>query len=106
MDLIELSAKELEVYELLKEVIDPELLVNIIDLGLVYNIKVNEEAKTIDLTLTLTSSGCPLGDVIIEDARQRINFKFSDFETHPHVVWEPKWTPERISSEGKRILGS
>lgn len=65
-----LTPKEEELLKALKDVIDPELMVNIVDLGLVYDLTIDEEKKTVNIDLTLTSPGCPLGDMITEDTRQ------------------------------------
>ena len=94
---------EQKVYQLLKTVIDPELMVNIIDLGLVYTILF--ENNKIFVELTLTSPGCPLGDVIIEDAEQVLKKQFSDYEVEIKLVWDPPWSTERLTEEGRAALG-
>ncbi len=100
-----LTDQEIRVLELLHEVIDPELLLNIVDLGLVYGVAVKKESKAVEITLTLTTTGCPLGDVIIEHARQVVMQEFIGYEVHVHLVWEPKWTSDLISPTGKQMLG-
>jgi metal-sulfur cluster biosynthetic enzyme len=96
---------EEKIMELLKEVIDPELMVNIVDLGLVYGIIVDEANHKIVVDLTLTSPGCPMGDMIIEDARQLIGTNYPNYETEIHLVWEPVWSIEKLSERGKKELG-
>lgn len=101
----ELSTKEQEVFNLLKGVIDPELMVNIIDLGLVYRIHLDEDTKEISIDLTLTSPGCPLGDVIMEDIRQVVATNYPKFKVGVNLVWEPIWTLDRLTEKGKELLG-
>ncbi len=88
----------------LMHVIDPEVGVNVVDLGLVYGIAVNEPA--IDITMTLTTPGCPLHDTI-EAAIQRVietrHPSITDIRTH--LVWEPAWDTDMISDAGRRALG-
>ncbi|MDX1829250.1 MAG: metal-sulfur cluster assembly factor [Lutibacter sp.] len=91
--------------ELLKEVIDPELMVNIVDLGLVYGVTINESTHEIDVDLTLTSPGCPMGDMITEDAKQLINANYPTYETEIHLVWDPVWSIEKLTEKGKEELG-
>lgn len=101
-----LNLKEKEIFESLKGVIDPELMVNIVDLGLVYDVRLDFENKKINITMTLTSPGCPLGDVIMEDAKQIAKSSaYADFEVEVNLVWEPAWTLDSISEKGKNILG-
>jgi metal-sulfur cluster biosynthetic enzyme len=106
MPSIDISKMEAEIYKVLKQVIDPELLVNIVDLGLVYGVAINETNKSIGITMTLTTSGCPLGGVIMEEVRAMVEAAFSNYNVHIHLVWEPKWTPDLISPEGRKMLGN
>ena len=101
-----LNLKEKEIFESLKGVIDPELMVNIVDLGLVYDIRLDFENKKMNITMTLTSPGCPLGDVIMEDVKQVAKSSaYAEFEVEVNLVWEPAWTLDSISEKGKNILG-
>jgi metal-sulfur cluster biosynthetic enzyme len=95
-----------EVRDLIKaRVRDPELMMNIIDLGLVYDIAVNED-KTIDVTMTLTSPGCPAGPEIISSVQRETHVAFPDIdEVNIKLVWTPFWTPEMMSDEAKDELG-
>lgn len=95
--------KELTVYNLLKEVMDPEIGINIIDLGLVYLIEASDER--IDIEMTLTSPGCPLGDVILENTENHLQQHFQDHKINIALVWEPAWEPTRITDEGRKELG-
>ncbi len=101
----DLNLQEQEIFNALKEVFDPELMVNIVDLGLVYDAKLNEAEESIEIDLTLTSPGCPLGDVIIGDVYQLLSVKFPNHQSTVNLVWEPVWTPERLTVEGRKALG-
>lgn len=100
---IELDTTE-DILESLKFVIDPEVGVNVVDLGLIYNVELHNTAVVI--TMTLTTPGCPLHDTI-EEAIQRImgtrHPNITDARTD--LVWEPPWDTEMISDAGKRALG-
>ena len=99
-----MNAHEEQIQELLKGVMDPELMVNIVDLGLVYRIAADSENKNIQVEITLTSQGCPLGDVIINNAREVILAKFTEYEIDLHLVWDPVWDASMLSDEGKAAL--
>jgi metal-sulfur cluster biosynthetic enzyme len=91
--------------EIQTHVKDPELLMNIVDLGLVYNIEVSEE-QTAEITMTLTSPGCPAGPQIISDVQRTVHNAFPDLdEVNIHLVWTPFWNPEMMSDEAKDELG-
>jgi len=91
------------VYDALSTVFDPEVGVNIVDLGLIYNV-IYEESK-ISVTLTLTSAGCPMGDQIVEEAQQAVEKIAQGAEVAIELVWEPFWRPDMMSAEAKKILG-
>ena len=90
-----------EVTEALKDVIDPELGINVVDLGLVYEISVNAENVAI-LDMTLTSAACPLQDVIEDQARQVLADITSDVQIN--WVWMPPWGPNKITDDGREQL--
>lgn len=100
-----LSDKEMEIYYSLKEVIDPELMVNIVDLGLVYDVRLKEEDKKIEIDITLTSPGCPLGDMIVQDTKNVISSAFEGYALDVNIVWDPPWSMEMITAEGRDMLG-
>ncbi len=89
----------------LKEVIDPELGINIVDLGLVYDIKFDPEAKRIMINLTLSTTACPLGDVIMEHVNVVLSENYPDYDLHLSLVWEPRWNRSMISADGLAELG-
>ena len=89
-------------YEVLKECFDPEIPLNIVDLGLIYDVKVNPD--NVAVKITMTSPACPSHVQIGED----IKVKLSDAgfpEPRIEVVWEPAWSPQRISEAGRKALG-
>ena len=93
------------VRESLKQVIDPELFVNIVDLGLVYGIDVTDK-KTAEVTMTLTSPGCPAGPEIITNVQRETHEAFPQLdEVNVHLTWTPFWTPEMMSDDAKDELG-
>jgi metal-sulfur cluster biosynthetic enzyme len=100
----EITNFELEVLELLKNVMDPEIEVNIVDLGLIYELKYDGD-KTIDIDLTFSTPSCPLGDTIISGVKETIKKKYPDFTTNVEVVFDPPWNTEMVSEDGRRMLG-
>ena len=98
-----MTTTEDEVRDALKEVIDPELGVNIVDLGLIYEVKLAE--GVCDLTATLTSPGCPLGPEIVANIRRALS-RFEDVEdVQVHIVFSPPWHPAMMSDDAKDELG-
>jgi probable FeS assembly SUF system protein SufT len=102
------SFSEQAVWDVLKTCFDPEIPVNIVDLGLVYDLAVDDApsgGKQVDVKMTLTAPGCGMGPVIAEDARQKIAALPSVETAKVHIVWDPVWTPQMISDEGRKKLG-
>ncbi|WP_299990446.1 metal-sulfur cluster assembly factor [uncultured Pontibacter sp.] len=95
-----------EAYEALKYIIDPEIGINIVDLGLVYKVVVDEDKETLRVELTLTTPGCPMSGTITTAAEQMLHKRFPNLEIKVELVWLPPWTPEMISEEGMRLLGN
>ncbi|MEX1052303.1 MAG: metal-sulfur cluster assembly factor [Patescibacteria group bacterium] len=92
-----------EIKKRLKKVIDPELNISIIDLGLVYSIKI-DKAKNVKITMTLTTIGCPLFPVIENDIKQALkDLKLKDLELV--LTFDPPWTMDMMSKESKLLLG-
>jgi len=91
-----------EVEEALKDVVDPELGVNIVDLGLIYDLSWDEENKALIVSMTLTSAGCPLTDVIEEDISQSLDGIVEQFRIN--WVWMPPWGPEKITDDGRDMM--
>lgn len=88
---------------ILKEVYDPELGVNIVDLGLVYELR--EEPDLIYVKMTLTTPGCPLHDTIVGAVKWMLQERTGKPRVDVDMVWEPRWTPGRMSEEAKDMLG-
>lgn len=93
-----------EIYKELKNVIDPEVALNIVDMGLIYEIEFREPDK-INIKMTLSSPGCPLGDVIIQDIKSTLSGAFPEYSSQVELVWEPAWSPEMLTEEGRKALG-
>jgi metal-sulfur cluster biosynthetic enzyme len=94
-----------EVLEALKEVYDPELGMNIVDLGLVYGLDLDEDRGHVHIDLTLTSPGCPLGPEIIRDIKREIGEIEEVLEVDVDLVWKPLWHPTMMSDYAKDELG-
>ena len=96
------------VWDQLRKVYDPEIPVNIVDLGLVYSMDISKRddgAHKVDIAMTLTAPGCGMGPVIAEDARQKIAALPTVESAKVHIVWDPIWTPQMISPDGRKALG-
>ena len=90
-----------DIFEALRDVVDPELGINVVDLGLVYGVTVGEDRlATIDMTLT--SAACPLTDVIEDQARAALDGLVNDFRIN--WVWMPPWGPDKITEDGREQL--
>ncbi|MBK8013923.1 MAG: metal-sulfur cluster assembly factor [Deltaproteobacteria bacterium] len=87
----------------LREVIDPELGINIVDLGLVYGVDVDPNGVCV--RLTMTTPACPLGEHIVRDAEERLVALSELGSIRVELVWDPPWDPSRMSEEAKRMLG-
>jgi probable FeS assembly SUF system protein SufT len=96
------------VWNALKTCFDPEIPVNIVDLGLIYDLAVDptgDGGHTIAVKMTLTAPGCGMGPVIADDARQKIARLPTVKSAEVHIVWDPQWTPHMISPVGRKLLG-
>lgn len=90
-----------EVLKALEVVKDPEIGYNIVDLGLVYDVDINGER--VDVTMTLTAPGCPVAGMITDQATSVIRSLPGVREAEVHLVWEPFWTPDRMSPRLKKM---
>ncbi len=107
---VALSAGDLEsmVWEQLKTCFDPEIPVNIVDLGLVYGMEltpVGDGTHRVDVKMTLTAQGCGMGATIAIDARQKLLSIPGISDANVELVWDPPWNPQMISPEGRERLG-
>jgi metal-sulfur cluster biosynthetic enzyme len=94
---------EEDVYEVLEEVIDPELGLDFVSLGLVYD--VNIEGSEIYVTFTLTTPACPIGPQVSEQMREFVGDLPGVTAVHPKMVFDPAWSPEMMTEEAKFALG-
>ncbi len=92
-----------DVIETLKSVIDPEIGLNIVDLGLVYDVQISEEM--ILIIMTLTTPGCPMHGSIVDWVQRIVSMSFPNKLIDVQLVWEPRWTPDKMSEEARRQLG-
>ena len=90
------------VWAALSEIDDPEMPVNLVDLGLIYGVEVGE--GTVDLRLTFTAMGCPASDLIVEDIRERLLREPGIDEVNIDVVWNPPWSSSRLTPAGREAL--
>ena len=90
-----------QIEETLREVVDPELDINIVDLGLVYDLSLDENNGLV-VTMTLTTAACPLTDVLEEQIRQALEGVVDSMRIE--WVWSPPWSPERITPEGRDMM--
>jgi metal-sulfur cluster biosynthetic enzyme len=86
----------------LAEVQDPEMPVNLVDLGVIYSVV--EKDGVVDVDLTFTAMGCPASDFILEDVRERLLREDGIQEVRLNVVWDPPWTAARITQDGRDAL--
>lgn len=100
-----LSFLKEQMMETLRLVIDPELHINIIDLGLVYGIEIDAAKKLAKIEMTLSSQYCPMGESIVSAVKNCIEGHFDGYTATVELVWEPIWSYDNISDEGKRLLG-
>ncbi|KQV08114.1 metal-sulfur cluster assembly factor [Leifsonia sp. Root112D2] len=91
-----------EIEEALKDVMDPELGVNIVDLGLIYDLGWDDENDALVISMTLTSAGCPLTDVIEEQTAQALDSVVDAFRIN--WVWMPPWGPDKITDDGREMM--
>ena len=97
-----------DVIEALKDVVDPELGINVVDLGLVYDTRISdlpEGGVRVDVKMTLTARGCGMGAAIAADAEDKIRAIPGVTDAVVGIVWDPPWTAHMISEDGRRKLG-
>ena len=91
------------VVNMLREIYDPEIPVNIYDIGLIYNIDINQ-AGEVEVKMTLTSPQCPVAESLPPEVEEKIGTAEGVTKSTVHVVWDPPWTPEMMSEEAKLEL--
>ena len=97
----QVSQEVLDILEALRDVVDPELGINVVDLGLIYGVEL-DESRIATIDMTLTSAACPLTDVIEEQAAEALKDTLTDFSLN--WVWMPPWGPESITDDGREQL--
>ena len=98
-------ALEERVVEVLKTVFDPEIPVNIYDLGLIYRIELSEDNSELSVDMTLTAPNCPAADFIVEDVRQKLETITGLKKVEVNLVFEPEWDKNMMSEEAQMELG-
>ena len=93
-----------DVREGLKNVYDPEIGINVVDLGLVYDADISESGDVL-VTMTLTSMGCPLGPIIVQEVQSALKDLPGIQDIDVKLVWSPPWSPDMMSEEAKDELG-
>lgn len=96
------SAEIVELWDALRDVNDPEVPVSLVDLGLIYAVRRDDGRVVVDLSFTATA--CPAMDFIQDDIRERLLREPGVEEVDTRIVWDPPWTPDRISDEGREAL--
>lgn len=94
---------EPEIYEVLRECFDPEIPVNIVDLGLIYGVAL--DGSTVNIQMTLTARGCSMGDLIATEIEEKLLGLPDCNRANVEIVWEPAWTPHRMSEAARKQLG-
>ena len=93
------------IVELLKTVYDPEIPVNLYDLGLIYRIELSDDLTQLDVDMTLTAPSCPMADFLVEDVRQKLETIDTLQAVRVNLVFEPEWTQDMMSEEAKLEMG-
>jgi metal-sulfur cluster biosynthetic enzyme len=92
------------IVQALERVVDPEVAMNIVDVGLVYAVKVAD--GRVDVEMTMTSAACPVTDIIVEDVENELDRALPpQLKLHVELVWEPAWTPQRMSAKARVFMG-
>ena len=102
------SVTEEMVWDQLRQVYDPEIPINVVDLGLIYDLRLEslpQGQSAVLVQMTLTAQGCGMGPTIARDAQRRIQSLPGVIRAEVQVVWDPPWHPEMMSAEGKKRLG-
>lgn len=92
-----------QILESLKQCMDPEIPINVVDMGLIYGVNVSDDNK-VDVKMTMTTRGCPLHDTLVNDVKRYVNKVSGVSSVNVEIVWDPPWTPEKMSEEGKKLI--
>jgi len=92
------------IVQALERVVDPEVAMNVVDVGLIHEVKVAE--GRVDVEMTMTSAACPVTDIILEDVEDALDRDLPpELKIHVELVWEPPWTPQRLSAKARSFMG-
>jgi FeS assembly SUF system protein len=94
-----------EVMDALQECYDPEIPVNIVDLGLIYNIDIDDEAGQVNVTMTLTALGCPMAGEVVDEVQMRVQQVENVKSCKVEMTFDPPWSPDRMTEDAKWELG-
>ena len=94
-----------EIENILKDIPDPEIGISLYDLGLIYNIDINEEKKVVTVTMTLTTIGCPLFSLIADPIKEKVGALENVSEVIVDLTFEPPWSVDRMTEDAKMQLG-
>ena len=92
-----------QVLESLKQCMDPEIPISVVDMGLIYGVNISSDNK-VDIKMTMTTRGCPLHDTLVNDVKRYVNKVPGVTGINVVFVWDPPWTPEKMSDEGKKLI--
>ena len=92
-----------QILESLKQCTDPEIPISVVDMGLIYGVNINADNK-VDIKMTMTTRGCPLHDTLVTDVKRYVTKVPGVSDVSVEIVWEPAWTPEKMSDEGKKMI--
>lgn len=95
---------EEKIFSLIGQIIDPEVGVDIVNLGLVYGVDIHD-INNVKVTMTMTSRGCPLHKFITDEVNSKIKREYPDAEVEVDLVWDPVWTPDMMSDQARMTLG-
>lgn len=96
---------ESEVIATLRNVYDPETCLSVMDLGLIYGVAVRPQSGAVEVSMTFTTPACPAGGAMVEGVKRAVRALPGVSDVDVQVTFEPRWTPERISADGRAQLG-
>ncbi len=99
------AINEAEVMDALRECYDPEIPVNIVDLGLIYNVDVDQDAEQVHVLMTLTALGCPMAGEVVEEVEMRVKQVENVKSCKVEMTFDPPWSPDRMTEDAKWELG-
>ncbi len=97
------TVKENQILDSLRQCMDPEVPLSVVDMGLIYGITIKDDNR-VDIKMTMTTRGCPLHDTLVNDVKRYASKVPGVTGVNVEIVWEPAWTPEKMSEEGKKMI--